>query len=34
MASSYKPEGYNTVSPYLIVNGAHATTWWIATKVE
>jgi PhnB protein len=25
MESSYKPEGYNTVSPYLIVNSAYAT---------
>jgi PhnB protein len=25
MKSSYKPEGYNTVSPYLIVNDAHTT---------
>ena len=31
MESSYKPEGYNTVSPYLVVNGAHAT---IAFLVE
>jgi PhnB protein len=31
MESSYKPEGYNTVSPYLIVNGAHAT---IAFSIE
>jgi hypothetical protein len=25
MESSYKPEGYNSVSPYLVVNGADAT---------
>jgi PhnB protein len=25
MEPSYKPEGYNTVSPYLVVNGADAT---------
>jgi uncharacterized glyoxalase superfamily protein PhnB len=25
MESSYKPKGYSTVSPYLIVNGADAT---------
>jgi PhnB protein len=25
MDSSYKPKGYNSVSPYLIVNGADAT---------
>ena len=25
MSSMYKPEGYSTVSPYLIVNGASAT---------
>ena len=25
MSSIYKPEGYSTVSPYLIVNGASAT---------
>jgi PhnB protein len=25
MSSMYKPEGYSTVSPYLIVNGAGAT---------
>jgi PhnB protein len=25
MESSYKPEGYNSVSPYLVVNGAAAT---------
>jgi PhnB protein len=25
MTHSYKPEGYSTVSPYLIVNGAAAT---------
>jgi PhnB protein len=25
MASSHKPEGYNSVSPYLVVNGADAT---------
>ena len=25
MSSSYKPEGYSTVSPYLIVEGAGAT---------
>jgi PhnB protein len=25
MKSSYKPEGYNTVSPYPIVNDAHTT---------
>ncbi|MBW4550956.1 MAG: VOC family protein [Aphanocapsa sp. GSE-SYN-MK-11-07L] len=25
MELSYKPEGYSTVSPYLIVNGAEAT---------
>jgi uncharacterized glyoxalase superfamily protein PhnB len=25
MASSYKPEGYNSVSPYLIVDGATRT---------
>jgi PhnB protein len=25
MEPSYKPEGYNTVSPYLVVNGANAT---------
>jgi uncharacterized glyoxalase superfamily protein PhnB len=31
MESSYKPEGYSTVSPYLVVNGADAT---IAFLVE
>jgi PhnB protein len=31
MESSYKPEGYNSVSPYLVVNGAAAT---IAFLVE
>lgn len=31
MESSYKPEGYNSVSPYLVVNGADAT---IAFLVE
>jgi PhnB protein len=31
MESSYKPEGYNSVSPYLVVNDAHAT---IAFLVE
>lgn len=31
MESPYKPEGYSTVSPYLIVNGAGAT---IAFLVE
>jgi PhnB protein len=31
MGSSYKPEGYNSVSPYLVVNGAEAT---IAFLVE
>ena len=25
MPVSYKPEGYNTVSPYLVVNGAEGT---------
>ncbi|MFN2134567.1 MAG: VOC family protein [Candidatus Promineifilaceae bacterium] len=25
MTSSYKPEGYNNVSPYLVVNGAEGT---------
>jgi PhnB protein len=25
MESSYKPEGYNSVSPYLVVNGADTT---------
>jgi PhnB protein len=25
MESSYKPEGYNSVSPYLVVDGADAT---------
>jgi PhnB protein len=25
MESAYKPEGYNSVSPYLVVNGADAT---------
>jgi PhnB protein len=25
MESSYKPEGYNSASPYLVVNGADAT---------
>ncbi len=25
MKSSYKPEGYNSVSPYLVVNGADTT---------
>ncbi|MBA3469338.1 MAG: VOC family protein [Herpetosiphonaceae bacterium] len=25
MSSSYKPQGYSTVSPYLIVDGAHHT---------
>jgi PhnB protein len=25
MESSYRPEGYNSVSPYLVVNGADAT---------
>ncbi|MDJ0895268.1 MAG: VOC family protein [Alphaproteobacteria bacterium] len=25
MSSSFKPEGYNSVSPYLVVNGAEAT---------
>jgi PhnB protein len=25
MESSHKPEGYNSVSPYLVVNGADAT---------
>jgi len=31
MESNYKPEGYNSVSPYLIVNGADAT---IAFSIE
>lgn len=31
MESSHKPEGYSTVSPYLVVNGADAT---IAFLVE
>jgi PhnB protein len=31
MESSYKPKGYNSVSPYLVVNGADAT---IAFLVE
>lgn len=31
MESSYKPEGYNSVSPYLVVNGADTT---IAFLVE
>jgi PhnB protein len=31
MESSYKPEGYNSASPYLVVNGADAT---IAFLVE
>ena len=25
MSSTYKPQGYNSVSPYLVVNGADAT---------
>lgn len=29
MSSSYKPEGYNSASPYLIVNGAAATVTFL-----
>jgi len=34
MGTSHKPTNYSTVSPYLIVDGANGTTWWIATRVE
>jgi PhnB protein len=30
MEPSYKPEGYSTISPYLIVNGADATIAFLA----
>jgi hypothetical protein len=39
----HKPDGYTSVSPYLIVEGAArtidvkdpgGTTWWIATRAE
>jgi len=32
--SAFKPLGYNSVSPYLIVHDAGGTTWWIATQME
>lgn len=33
MSAAHKPQGYTAVAPYLIVNGASGTTWWIATRV-
>ena len=34
MSSSYKPEGYNTVSPYLIVDGANRTIDFLVRVFE
>ena len=41
MSESFRPDGYNAVSPYLVdedkrggVRDAGGATWWIATKVE
>ncbi len=31
MTNPYKPDGYSTASPYLIVNGAEATIQFLAT---
>ena len=34
MSTNYKPENYNTVSPYLIVDGASATIDFLKTVFE
>ena len=34
MSASFKPQGYNSVSPYLIVDGADATIKFLTTALD